>query len=129
MEAPILRERRNDEGEFSLLLEEKYNIKDWYRMINVQVEREGDPVPKHYKVYISKNCQVIDLLLGFEEYLHLNNCTMYYIDFYKRQHQISRDKWFEKFKNGYSFLVTDQMKGPGNLFEGEELGKDKLKNK
>ena len=112
MEDPIIRERRNYEGEFSLLLEEKYNIKDWYRMINVQVKKGGDPEPKQYKVYISKNCQVVDLLLAFHEYLKLDNCTVLY--FYMRKHQISRDTWFEEFENGSSVLLTDKVTGPEN---------------
>lgn len=112
MEDPILRERRNDEGEFSLLLEEKYHIKEWYRMINVQFMRGGDTEPKNYKVYISKNCQVVDLLLSFHEYLKLDSCTVLYL--YKRKDQISRDKWFEEFENGSSVLLTDKVTGPEN---------------
>lgn len=109
MDVPVLRERINDEGEFALLLEEKYRIKDWYRMIDITIL---GPEPKHHKVYLAKNCQVFDLLVAFEEYLDMENVTMYYKDCYKKEHQISRDKWFQDIETGSSFLLTDELNGP-----------------
>ena len=87
MVSPILREQF-DESPNVLLLDEEYRddwliaISGWFRTLFVETVRANPTKSTLYKVYISKNCPVLDLLVSFEKYLPCQNTRLYQHDIY-----------------------------------------------
>lgn len=111
MESPILRQRTN-ESEHELSLDNRHDdsTENSYKTtLKVQIGRRADtPKPTIYNVVLTKNSQVLDLLVAFEAYLNLNNLKMFYVDYYNREHTVRREKWIGDFEDGSSVLLAEE---------------------
>ena len=119
MESPILRQR-TDEREHVLILDNRRDesTEYSYKTLKVQIGREADhSKPTIYEVFLTKNYQVLDLLVAFEVYFNLNNLKMFYIDTYNREHIVRRERWIGDFENESSVLLAEE---PAKLARGIE---------
>ena len=109
MNSPFLRvELKDGEGDSVLFLDERNRENEWLIQNNVGgyggwykiifVEIRG----KTYRVYLTRDCQALDLLLACEERWNLQNPRLYY-----HGDEVMRDKWLGNVINGASFLIQE----------------------
>ena len=116
MHSPILTERPSEEGQHVLVLEEAdLAIDHWFSTIFVEVVRASSPEQPNitYKIHLTVYCQVLDLIVAFEQYLvgGIIRPRLYYND-----SQISRDDWLGEGINGETLILAEEgvvMRGEG----------------
>ena len=109
--SPVLRPRPLEEGQHVLLLDErsrlnvagKYWVIGFYKTIFVEVIRVNG-TKKIYKVHLVKNCQVLDLLNAFEEFLEQLSSTNLYL----YNVELERETWLGDGINGTSYILMEQ---------------------
>ena len=107
--SPVLRPQAPEEGQDVLILDERSRLKKksrdlgFFKTILVEVNRVNDETQVIYKVHLVKNCQAIDLLDAFEEFLELSSTKLYIYDA-----EVEVDAWLGDAKSGSSYILMEQ---------------------
>lgn len=107
--SPVLRPQPPEEGQDVLILDERSRLKKksrdlgFFKTILVEVNRVNDGTQVIYKVHLVKNCQAIDLLTAFEEFLELSTTKLCIYDA-----EVEVDAWLGDAKSGSSYILMEQ---------------------